>query len=128
MLPSVSRVGLHTFPLNLFVGNINPEGKGIHLGFHLLLASKHVNICSIIYSIFYSLIQSILLLIPTITYVEQSIISWTGCTVTLICTTVDMWSHRMVPCPFSSHHTKKQLRACMQCSQKVTVLKSSCLR
>jgi hypothetical protein len=61
-------------------------------------------------------------------YVVQSIISWTGRIFALLCTTADMWSHEMVPCPFCSRPSKKQLRACGGFRKKVTVLKGSCLR
>jgi hypothetical protein len=52
------------------------------------------------------------------TYVVQSIISWTGRIVALLSTTADMWSHETVPCPFFSHPSKKQLRACVRYIKK----------
>jgi hypothetical protein len=61
-------------------------------------------------------------------YVVQSIISWTGCILALLCITADMWRHEMVPCPFCSCSSKKQLRACGVFRKKVTVLKGSRLR
>jgi hypothetical protein len=62
------------------------------------------------------------------TYIVQSIISWTGSIVALLCTTADMWSHEMMPCPFFSCTSKKQLRECGVFRKKVTVVKGSCLR
>jgi hypothetical protein len=61
-------------------------------------------------------------------YVVQSIISWTGGTVALLCTTADMWSHKTVPCPFFSCPSKQQLRECGVFRNKVTVVKGSCLQ
>jgi hypothetical protein len=61
-------------------------------------------------------------------YVVQSIISWIGSIVALLCTTADTWSHKMVPCPFFSHPSKKQLHACGIFTKKATVVKGSCLR
>jgi hypothetical protein len=63
-----------------------------------------------------------------IIYVVQSIISWTGRILALLCTTAETWSHEMVPCPFCSRPSKKQLRSCGVFRVKVTVLKGSCLR
>jgi hypothetical protein len=60
-------------------------------------------------------------------YVLQSIISWTGRMVALLCTTADTWSHEMVPCPFFSRPSEKQLRACVRACgvfrKKVTVVR-----
>jgi hypothetical protein len=58
-----------------------------------------------------------------ILYIVQSIISWTGRIVTLLCTTADTWSHETVPCPFFSSPSKKQLRACGVFRNKVNVVK-----
>jgi hypothetical protein len=62
------------------------------------------------------------------TYVVQSIILWTGNIVVLIFTTADMWSHKLVPRPFFSQPSKKQLHVCGVLKKKVTVVKSGCLR
>jgi hypothetical protein len=63
-----------------------------------------------------------------IMYMVQSIILWIGRIVALLCTTVDMWSYEMVPCPLFSCPSKKQLHACSVLQKKVTVVKGSCLR
>jgi hypothetical protein len=39
-----------------------------------------------------------------------------------------MWSHEMVPCPFFSHPSKKQLWACGVFRKEVTVLKGTYLQ
>jgi hypothetical protein len=61
-------------------------------------------------------------------YVVQSIISWIGRIMVLLCTTADTWSHKMVPCQFFSHASKKQLHACSVFRKKVTAVTGSCLR
>jgi hypothetical protein len=61
-------------------------------------------------------------------YIVQSLISWIGRIVALLCTTVDTWSHEMVLYPFCSHPSKKQLRACSVFRKKITVVKGSGLR
>jgi hypothetical protein len=61
-------------------------------------------------------------------YIVQSIISWIAHIVVLLCTTADTWSHEMVPCPFLSRPSKKQLRVCSIFRKKVTFLEGSCLR
>jgi hypothetical protein len=58
--------------------------------------------------------------------IEQSIISWIGRIMELLCTTADTWSHEMVPYPFS-RPSKKQLRACGVLRKKATVVKGSFL-
>jgi hypothetical protein len=60
-------------------------------------------------------------------YIVQSIILWIGRIVALLCTTADMWSHKMVPCSFFSCPSKKQLCACSVFRKKVTVVTGSCL-
>jgi hypothetical protein len=62
-------------------------------------------------------------------YVVQSIISWTGLVVVVLCTTADTLSHNMVPCSFFSCPSKQKLHACSVSERKrVTVVKGSCLR
>jgi hypothetical protein len=61
-------------------------------------------------------------------YVVHSIISWIGLILALLCTTADTWNHEIMPCPFFSRSSKKQLRACGILRKKVTVVKGSCLR
>jgi hypothetical protein len=39
-----------------------------------------------------------------------------------------MWSHEMVPCPFFSRPSKKQLHACGVFRKKVAVVNGSCLQ
>jgi hypothetical protein len=64
----------------------------------------------------------------TVLYVVQSKISWVGRIVTLLRATAHTRSHEVVPCPFFSLPSKKQLRSCGLFRKKVTVVKSSCLR
>jgi hypothetical protein len=61
-------------------------------------------------------------------YVEQSIISWIGRIMALLCNTADTRSHEMVPCPFFSHPSKKQLHVCGAFRKKVTAVKGNCLQ
>jgi hypothetical protein len=60
-----------------------------------------------------------------ITHIVQSIISWFGRIMALLHTTVDTWSHKMVPCPFFSHPSKQQLQVYGVFRKKVTVVKGS---
>jgi hypothetical protein len=48
-----------------------------------------------------------------------------GCAVALLCITPDTWSYEMVPRPFFSHPSKKQLRVCGVLRRNVTVKGSS---
>jgi hypothetical protein len=61
-------------------------------------------------------------------YVVQSIITWIGLIMALLCITADTWSHKMVSCLFFSRPSKKQLCACLVFRKKVTVVKGSCLQ
>jgi hypothetical protein len=62
------------------------------------------------------------------TYVAQSLISWTGRIVALLWTVVDIFSHKMGQCPFISHPSKKQLCAFSAFRKNATVVKGSCLQ
>jgi uncharacterized protein (DUF697 family) len=61
-------------------------------------------------------------------YIVQSIISWIGSIVALLCVTADTWSHEVVLCPFFSRPSKKQLRVCGVFRKKVTVMMGSYLQ
>jgi hypothetical protein len=61
-------------------------------------------------------------------YVVQSIISRIDRIVTLLCTTVDTWSHEMVSYPFFSGLSKTKLCGCGVFRNKVTVVKGCCLQ
>lgn len=56
--------------------------------------------------------QKIYIWLPNEKYIVQSVILWIRCIVALLCTTAGMWSHKVVPSPFSSWPSKKQWHAC----------------
>jgi hypothetical protein len=56
----------------------------------------------------------------TLLYKVQSILSWTGRIVALLCATSNKWNG-MVPCALLSHPSKKQLWACSIFRKRISV-------
>jgi hypothetical protein len=96
-----------------------------NLCWRLALFSQFQQFCALSYSLFITLRFYIYTTVMTL-YIVQSIISWIGRIVALLCTTTDTWSHEMVLCPFFSRRSKKQFRVCGVFRKRVTVSLCDC--